>query len=242
MSGPSIVPPEYKGDAFNCPSCGAYAHFEWFQLAGKTPGAVAVGGFDLTTPTPHMASRCSKCKVFALWAQQVLTPAESGTRNPMIVNRLVFPSRVSAPFAHGDLPEECANDYEEARKVFDVSPRSAAALLRVVTETLCRFVCESAVLGSSKGKRLNDLIGDMVSRGMLPSVQQALDTLRVIGNEAVHPGTMDIRDDKETALHLFELVSVVVEQTITQPKKIAGIYSKLPRGAIAGITQRDSSS
>jgi hypothetical protein len=110
-------------------------------------------------------------------------------------------------------PDDCKVDYEEARKVLEDSPRAAAALLRLATEKLCR----------------------------LPTVQKALDTLRVIGNESVHPGTMDIRDDTDVALHLFGLVAIVVEQTITQPKKIAALYGTLPPGAIAGIKQRDGS-
>jgi hypothetical protein len=154
--------------------------------------------------------------------------------------RLVFPNQLSAPLAHPDLPQECKADYDEARNVLDLSPRAAAALLRLVTEKLCRKVCDDAIPESSKGKKLNTLIGEMVSRGLPASVQQALDTLRVIGNECVHPGTMDVKDNRETALHLFGLVDVVVEQTITQPKKIAALYGTLPTGAVDAIKKRDA--
>jgi hypothetical protein len=50
---------------------------------------------------------------------------------------------------------------------------------------------------------------------------------------------MDIKDDKATALRLFSLVGIVVEQQITQPKKIAEVYGKLPPIKVEGITNRD---
>ncbi len=64
--------------------------------------------------------------------------------------------------------------------------------------------------------------------------------MRVIGNNAVHPGELDLRDDKETALALFELLNMIVEVMITQPKKVDEIYEKLPEGAKEAIERRDS--
>lgn len=65
-------------------------------------------------------------------------------------------------------------------------------------------------------------------------VQQALDALRVIGNEAVHPGELDLRDDVDTASGLFELINVVVEDRITRPKRVAEMFAKLPAGSSRG--------
>jgi len=242
MAEPNPLMPEFQRDAFYCPNCRAYAHFEWFNLLGKP----ANGMVNNTTLLPHGAGQCGRCRIFTLWSHETeMQSVKTGITGPIkrqtAVYRLVFPKQLSAPHAHPDLPDDCRDDYEEARKVLEDSPRAAAALLRLVTEKLCRWVCEASAPGSTKGKKLNDLIGEMVSRGMLPTLQQVLDTLRVIGNESVHPGTMDIGDDKETALRLFGLVAIVVEQTVTQPKKIAELYGTLPAGALAGITKRDGS-
>jgi hypothetical protein len=152
---------------------------------------------------------------------------------------MVYPIATTAPAAPEDLPENCQADYGEARRVLDTSPRAAAALLRLVTEKLCRGVCEAAESGSSEGKMLYELIGQMVARGMPKTVQRALDTLRVVGNEGVHPGSMDARDDIDTARRLFGLVEVIVEQTITQPRKIAGLYGPRPTAAVPAISIRD---
>jgi len=39
-----------------------------------------------------------------------------------------------------------------------------------------------------------------------------MDSLRVIGNNAVHPGEMDLTDDTEAASALFNLLNFVVEE------------------------------
>ena len=61
----------------------------------------------------------------------------------------------------------------------------------------------------------------------------------MIGNEAVHPGVLDLRDDKETALALFSLVNFIIEKMISEPKEIDAIYASLPANKIKGIESRD---
>jgi hypothetical protein len=226
-----IIEPEYQLDAFNCPKCGAFAKFDWLHLMGQPLNGLGVTNLN------HVAAVCQRCSIVTLWAA-VASHKFSGTA-PLFKYQLAYPAKKTAPPAHDDLPESCHPDHEEARLVLDSSPRAAAALLRLVTEKLCIAICEAAVVGSSAGKSLNDLIALMVERGLSTSLQQALDSLRVIGNEAVHPGEMNIQDDRTTALHLFSLVEIVVEQLITQPKKTAALYGTLPAGKIAGIQQRD---
>jgi hypothetical protein len=71
-------------------------------------------------------------------------------------------------------------------------------------------------------------------------VQQALGALRVVGNNAVHPGEMDLRDDVETAHELFGWLNYIVEQLITQPTKLYELYGRLPQTALDGIQHRDA--
>jgi len=86
-----------------------------------------------------------------------------------------------------DLPDELFRDFDEAREIVDGSLRGAAALLRLVIRKLCAHLGE-------KGKDINADIASLVAKGLNPLVQKALDVVRVIGNEAVHPGTIDLRD------------------------------------------------
>ena len=133
------------------------------------------------------------------------------------------------------MPEEIKADYLEARQIANASPRGAAALLRLALQKLM------PVLGE-KGKDINEDIASLVRKGLPARIQQALDSLRVIGNEAVHPGTIDLRDEPETAVALFGVLNVIVQDRIAQPKEIAALYGKIPTGKKDAIARRDGKS
>ena len=63
--------------------------------------------------------------------------------------------------------------------------------------------------------------------------------VRVIGNNAVHPGQIDLGDDVKTAIVLFELLNMIVESQIAQPKRVDEIFGRLPEGAKKHIKKRD---
>lgn len=145
---------------------------------------------------------------------------------------MIVPSEAPVPPAHVDMPEVCQMDYDEARAIVAVSPRAAAALLRLAVQKLM------VPLGE-KGKNINDDIGALVARGLPRQVQQALDFCRVIGNNAVHPGEIEINDTPEIAHNLFAMLNFIVEDRITRPKHIQSLYDQLPEAARKGIAARD---
>jgi len=130
------------------------------------------------------------------------------------------------------MPEEIMKDYCEARSICSLSPRGATALLRLAIQKLCMHLGES-------GKNINTDIGNLVKKGLPVKIQQALDIVRVTGNNAVHPGEMQLEEDPETADSLFELVNLIVENQISQPKSIKELYEKLPQGPVDAIKKRD---
>jgi hypothetical protein len=130
------------------------------------------------------------------------------------------------------MPPNIATDYEEARNVLSSSPRSAAALLRLCVQKLCIELGEP-------GKDINKDIGSLVAKGLSSKVQKALDVVRVVGNEQVHPGTLDVRDNPEIAAKLFALVNFIVDDQISKPKLIDELYQKIPDDKIKGIKDRD---
>lgn len=79
----------------------------------------------------------------------------------------------------------------------------------------------------------------MVQKGLPAALQKAFDSVRVIGNAAVHPGIMDIDDNPDVVTSLFKLVNIIVEKMITEPKEIDAVFELLPDSRKAGIAARD---
>jgi hypothetical protein len=146
--------------------------------------------------------------------------------------KLIFPNVGPAELPNPDMPDEIRADYAEANSIANASPRGAAALLRLAIQKLCKH------LGKA-GKNINEDIAALVADGLPAKVQQALDTVRVIGNEAVHPGTIDLRDDPSIVAQLFRLTNFIVQKMITEPNEIDGIYSRLPDRKRGEIERRD---
>ncbi|MFK4324745.1 hypothetical protein ABH965_001407 [Bacillus sp. RC97] len=162
-------------------------------------------------------SRCAHCNVATIWYDE----------------ELVVPNISLAAAPHIDMPESIKSDYIEASSIVTKSPRGAAAILRLCLQKLMFELGE-------KGENINKDIASLVKKGLAAEVQQALDTLRVIGNNAVHPGELDLSDDIETSLALFELINFIIEEQITKKNKIASLFSKLPTGAKSAIEKRDA--
>lgn len=161
-------------------------------------------------------SECFHCEKIAIW----------------VGDSIVWPRSNLAPSPNEDMPEDIKKDYKEAGEIVDSSPRGAAALLRLCIQKLCIHLGES-------GKNIYDDIGSLVAKGVDVRVQKMMDTLRVIGNNAVHPSEMDFRDDRELADKLFSFVNMIVDITITQPKSISEMYGRLGASQIKAIEQRD---
>lgn len=205
------IAPEYGLDGFNCPSCGAFAHQVWRY------DVFAAGQVDRKKIDQLSVASCEKCMQFSYWHNE----------------DMIFPSKSVAPLATSDMPEDVLRDYNEARSIFEKSPKAAAALLRLAIQRLC------VVLGGS-GKNINDDIASLVEKGLPIKIQKALDIVRVVGNNAVHPGEISIEDNPSIALSLFKLINLIVDTMITQPKEIDGLFDTLPEGVRKAIERRDS--
>lgn len=213
------VAPTLKLDAFHCPHCESYAHQTWFRAV-----LTEVSPFNPDAITKYRdlienleISICSKCTNYSIWINE----------------KMVYPDLSTAPSPVEDMPEDVKNDFLEAREIVNKSPRAAAALLRLALEKLVTDHLEA------EGSNINQRIGDLVKKGLPSQIQKALDSVRVIGNEAVHPGQMDLKDDTETSIALFKLLNFIVEKTITESKEIDQIYNILPENKKEGIINRD---
>ena len=78
-----------------------------------------------------------------------------------------------------------------------------------------------------------------MKQGLPPKIQEAFDSIRVIGNNGVHPGEINLDENKDLAAALFPLMNLIVEKMISDPKKIDEIYKCLPPRALEAIGKRD---
>ncbi len=161
-------------------------------------------------------SKCSNCEKHSFWVDY----------------KIVYPNLIEVPQPNSDLNAEIKNDYIEAAIILNNSPRGAVALLRLCIQKLCEQLGEWG--------DLNDMIKNLVKKGLSEKIQRSLDIVRVIGNNAVHPGQIDIKDDKETALKMFSLINIIAEVMITNPKEIDNLYNTLPETSKNAIKKRDS--
>jgi hypothetical protein len=253
---PERVEPKFASERFACPHCGAYAHQSWFRLGmldierGKKPVlyeyrdgmldrartiqddqeqkraiaflerlsknpltymSISYAGVSWQFVNLHVSS-CYSCDAFTVWVE----------------GDVVYPVSHSVVEPHEMMPAAIKGDFEEAGSIVNLSPRGAAALARLCIQKLVKELGE-------KGDNLNTDIAELVKKGLEGEVQQALDVVRVIGNNAVHPGTIDLKDDKETALTLLGLVNMIVERRIAGPKKLMTLFAGLPPSALQQI-------
>jgi len=150
--------------------------------------------------------------------------------------KLAFPPSTSAPSPNADLPDSIRQDYLEAASIVAKSPRGAAALLRLCIQKLCVHLEKDV-------KDLNNAIAELVEEGLAPRVATMLDIVRVTGNEAVHPGTMNLNDDEATVSRLFLLVNLIADELLTRPRELEAAWQSIPpekREAIANRKPRKS--
>jgi len=256
MNPPSPNPPSTRSKAFSCPHCGAFADQTWFKLgATRKEGAPF---FDTAGARQNLATlkidSDGRARMLSfldrLDSGEVFFDGDSALYNPLcnidisrcrscnkvalwIANRLLHPVHQFSIPPHPDLPPDIHTDYLEAAAIHQQSPRGAAALLRLAIQKLCTHLGETE-------KTIDAAIGSLVKKGLSGMVQQALDIVRVVGNEAVHPGTIDLRDDQATVERLFTLVNLITEQMIATPKHIQAMYAALPPEKLKGIEQRDA--
>ncbi len=121
---------------------------------------------------------------------------------------MFFLKKTTIPPPNDDLNEDIKVLYLEASSILVDSPKGATALLRLALQKLLKQVGKS-------GKNINNDIKALVAEGMSPKIQQALDLLRVIGNNAVHPGQINLDDNTEIAQKLFGILNFIVKRGLT---------------------------
>jgi hypothetical protein len=259
-------PPRITDTQFACPHCAVFAEQIWFQVCGQVgrwrpnlnypppnqysnPIREPLDEYDFHLEPIEQFDRgrayllqLNRTERFLPAAGEVLVLHDFYTsicmngscRKPTLWHReeMLYPVAGGVEPPNLDLAEDIRHDYLEAASVVARSPRAAAALLRLCVQKLCKQL-------GLPGKKIDDDIAELVKKGLDPDIQKALDTLRVIGNAAVHPLQMDVSDDTETAAALFPLVNYIADRMISQRAKLNKLYEALPERARQAIKRRD---
>src|SRR6266542_3632405 len=144
---PPYKPPAYGEKAFNCPHCEAYAGMHWSPVQATT----FQGGWNQRSDLE--VTICPYCGKFAIWVEK----------------SMIYPDQMIIPLPNADLEADIQQDYLEAAKILDRSPRGAVALLRLAIQRLCQQL-------GQPGTNVNSDIAALVKSGEIPvRVQQALD-------------------------------------------------------------------
>lgn len=184
----------------NCPYCHSFCGFSCLIILSKIPSS-----FDNNRLIKGICPACNKTALWLVNSEKEL---------------LLFPDvPTSTPEPNTDMPEDIKQIYLEACKVLNYSPRASAALSRLAIDKL--------TMNFSKKNTLNDRIKDMASTDLPEKIITSLNIVRVVGNNAVHPGKIDLTDDESLASSLLELINIIVEKCISEPKKVNDIYNKI---------------
>ena len=238
-------PPKYGSTAFNCPHCRAYAQQTWDDCllkANEDTAEYSAGTFRhiKTGDNEVKVSLCSHCKELTFWlvALKILPLELSAAAHmagidtrPKLVAKIMYPTTPTSPPANDGLDDNIKKNYNEAAEIANRSPRAACALLRLAIQMLLKQLGET-------GDNINNDIKNLVAKELDPKIQQALDIVRVTGNHAVHPGEIYF-DDTTDVQALFDLINLIADTLITQPKQIEAMYKRLPQKDKESIKKRD---
>ena len=205
-----VKAPSFKEKDFTCPHCRAFAQQFWFET--RVYGSNDDFELDL-----FQVSKCARWRDLG-----------SG-----LGGGLMHPATRRAPPANPDLADEIKRDEDEAAGIEQRSPNGAAAHLRLCLQRLCGDL-------GQKGENIYADLKAPVLDGLPVEIQQARDVVRVFGNDAAHPGTIDREDNPEMVSTLFPLITAMADRMITQRKTVAELYGALPPGVSKQIKKRDA--
>ncbi|MGE0267073.1 MAG: DUF4145 domain-containing protein [Candidatus Omnitrophota bacterium] len=221
MTDIKYYPPLYAKGEFHCPHCKVFAKQFWAHIEAQHLHAdhfigITVSTFREGLEKEWRLSKCEHCEKKCIW----------------LGKDMIYPRIISVAQPNEDLEQTIQKDYLEAANILNESPRATAALLRLALQKLCKQL-------GQKGENINDDIGNLVKAGLNHHIQKSLDILRITGNNAVHPGEINLEEDKEKVYKLFELLNFIAQKMITEPKEISRFYENLPEDAKKAVKKRD---
>lgn len=228
--------PKFYESSFTCPHCQAIAQMDFF-VPRET-------GLNINANLDNLKAYVKKCP-HATWTENMQNCVENiqsymniygSYGNSFAICRscheisiwinqkMVYPKVRLTPLPNEDLPDDIKADYKEASAIVQDSPRGACALLRLALQKLMVHLGED--------RNIDEAIQSLIDKNKIDeTLQKALDSVRVIGNSAVHPNELDIKDNHNIAIALFKIINYIAEKILSDKKQISEIYELLPESA-----------
>lgn len=214
--------PQLKKKAFTCPNCSAFSKHDWEhtfvnETYGQFTGRLGINGEKQLIHSLYLC-KCELCGYISFWYNdKLIWPLNTGVEAPL-----------------DGMPDDIKELYKEASNIVELSPKGSCAILRLALQKLCNRLAEK-----DENNNIDDAIKVLVEKGLPSSLQQAMDIVRIVGNEAVHPGEINIDDNSEIAIMMFRLMNIIIEKLVVDPKKISDLYNLMPEKKLKGIENRD---
>ena len=203
-----------------CPYCGVKSQHKYlnliygtYELLDNSPPISESFDSSVYLLSNFHAIQCQSCEAYSIFNDK----------------EMIYPLNSDVPVPCEDMPNNIIEIYNEAKKVLVISPKSACALLRLALENLMDYL-------KVDGKNLKEKICKYCDEYHVDeSLKKSFHILRIVGNEAVHPGTINIDDNEDIARSLFGILNYIVDETITRKNKIDKIFDDLPKNKTKDI-------
>ena len=201
-----MTKPKLGEASFACPFCGAFAQQSshvstlscYFEAAYGYPKRSEKQSSD------YQFTKCQVCSKEAIWEDE----------------KLIYPMYEARGTDLDSVPDHLKNDYIEAYKVLQLSPKASATLSRRCLQGILRDQ------GISK-RTLSQEIDEVIANGNLPdALRNNVDAIRNVGNFAAHPSkdqvTGEIAEvENGEAEWNLEVIEGLFDFYYTQPAKNA---------------------
>lgn len=236
-----FVAPDIYETAFNCPHCQAYAQMKFldYRKIYIELNDILEKIIKIIKEYDIHESHCKELNVLIDYFQQSIENGELHNFSLVKVcvcaqchnisiwhagtEKMVYPKSLFAPPPNEDLPEKVKKYFLEASNILQDSPRGACALLRLACQELIM-----EIYGEKEQNMKKSIEKILIENKIDQKIVKAMDALRLIGNNAVHPGQIDIEDNKSIAIALFDMLNYIGNRFFTEEKEINSLYALLP--------------
>lgn len=222
-----------------CPYCEALTSNYLIEI-GSVEDSIRTGD-----GTNFFIAKCVVCRKNTLYVEktEIVTPSNpraAVVSTKVLFRKILYPMQTidpEIPKPSEYMPEDVKKLYNEARSVFNLSPRSSGALVRITLERLIK----RHILTDDTG-RLNDMIGKL-SVTFPDYITQLMDNIRTSGNDNAHDDLSKIHDNENSkkVIKLFEFINFIC-RIININEESNRMFNNIPeskRKAIEGRNKRN---